>query len=336
MNSTFKNFIKIVPFAVVVFLCLSCGGKKTSQDAAIIVNGETITQEQVSQSVMFFRMQQVRLTPESIFEGSEGELRRGAARQLIANVLMIQDVKKREWRANPARIDQAASRFALQFGDRETFLAQLGVMGETEESMRAGIEEELLIDSLMNMVSRLTEPVSEDEKRAHFEEHKARYVSPPRARASHIVFSIDLSADSAQVWDVMVRARDVQTRAGLGEDFHSLIKKYSSQPGDGDMGWFSAGELVPDLEHALFSLKKGEVSSLVPSSMGIHILKKTDEEGQRPLTYEEAAPRAAQNVEMSKRGKLVNEYIDSLIAAADIRYIDTSLIPNDREFLKAP
>jgi len=326
MNS---KFIKIVPVVLVVLLCLSCGGKKSSQDAAIIVNGEIITQEQISHSVMFFRMQQLRLTPESVFEGSDGELRKGASRQLIANVLMIKDIKQRGWRAEPERVDRAASRFASQFGDRETFLAQLSVMGESEESMRAGIEEELLLDSLMSLVSTLKEPVSEEEKLAHFEENKARYVSQPRARASHIVFTIDLSADSAQVWEVMARARDVQTRAKLGEDFNSLIKKYSSQPNHGDMGWFRAGELIPDLEQALFSLKKGEVSSLVPSSMGIHILKKTDEEEQRPLTYEEAAPRAAQNVEMSKRSKLVNIYIDSLIAAADVRYIDTSLIPEE-------
>jgi len=247
---------------------------------------------------------------------------------LIANVLMIEDIKKRGWRADSAQIELMANRFASQFGPREAFLNQLQAMGETEESMRAGIEEELLLDSLMNTVSRLEEPISEEEKRAHYEENKERYVSPPRARASHILFTIDLSADSAQIWETMSRARDAQAKARLGESFDGLIKKYSSQPDHGDMGWFRAGELVPDLEQALFSLRKGEISDLVPSSMGIHILKKTDEEERRTLTYEEASARIAQNIEMSKRGKLVNDYIDSLIAAANIRYIDASLTSN--------
>jgi len=329
MNQKFKIVISILYVVALCAFLLSCGDKKTHADAAVIVNGETITQEQISQAAMFFRMQQLRLSPESVFEGSEIELRRGAARQLISNVLMIEDVKKRGWKADSAKVELAASRFASQFGDRETFLAQLSAMGENEESMRAGIAEELLLDSLMNVMSAIKEPVTEEEKRAHYETHKARYAAQPRARASHIVFTIDLSADSAKVWEVMLRARDVQARAKAGEDFDALIKKYSSQPNHGDMGWFRVGELVPDLEQALFTLKKGEVSDLVPSSMGIHILKKTDEETPRPLTYEEAVERVTQNIEMSKRGELINNYIDSLIASADIRYIDTSLIPID-------
>ncbi|MCL2689605.1 MAG: peptidylprolyl isomerase [Chitinispirillia bacterium] len=329
MNPTLKSLLTIVSVVALCVFSLSCGGKKTSADAAVIVNGETITSEQISQAAMFFRMQQLRLSPESVFEGSETELRKGAARQLIANTLMVEDIKNRGWRADSARIDRMASRFASQFGDRETFLAQLSAMGESEESMRAGMEEELLLDSLMNVISELKEAVTEEEKRAHFEENKHRYVSQPRVRASHIVFTIDLSSDSAEVWEVMSRAHVVQARAKAGEDFDALIKKYSAQPNHGDMGWFRTGELVPDLEQALFTLKKGEISTLVPSSMGIHILKKTDEEEQRSLAYEEAADRVRQNVEMSKRGELVNSYIDSLIAAANIRYIDASLIPND-------
>ncbi|MDR0307459.1 MAG: peptidyl-prolyl cis-trans isomerase [Chitinispirillales bacterium] len=333
MNSALKFFSYAVPAALCAVFMFSCSDRKSQNDAAIIVNGHTVTQEHINQAAMFFRMQQAQARPEKVFDGveNENELRKGAARQLAANILMIEDVKSRQWRADSAIIELMVNRFTSQFKDRGEFLAQLKAMGESEESMRSGIEEELLLDSLMNTVSRLKDSINEQECRALYDENKSLYTSGGRVRASHIVFTLDFSADSAQVWNTMAKAREVQARAKAGENFDMLVKTYSSQPLNADMGWFGAGELIPDLESALFSLKKGEISDLVPSSMGIHILRKTDEEPPRALAYEEAAERIRKTIELTKMSRQVNSYIDSLLAAADIIYIDRSLVPGVEE-----
>jgi hypothetical protein len=64
----------------------------------------------------------------------------------------------------------------------------------------------------------------------------------------------------------------------------------------------------------------------VPSSMGIHIIKKTDEEAPRQMAYEEAREDIKKSLDFTKKGIRLNNYIDSLLAAADIKYIDTSLV----------
>jgi len=314
--------------AAVTALVLSCSGKKLEDAAALTVNGETVTQSQVSDAAEFFRRQQMAITPEKVFEGGDGELRKSAARQLAANILMLEAIKSRQWTADPAAVEAAAEQFMAQFPDRDIFWAQLAARGESEESMRKGIAEEILLDSLLSAVSSEAAPPDEAECREYYEQNKSRYVSPQRVRASHIVFALDFDADTARVRQAMEKASQALARAKAGEDFDMLIKNLSSQPANGDMGWFKKGDLIPDLEHAIFSLKKGGISGLVPSSMGIHIIKKTDEEEPRTLPYDEVSGSVKKMLEYTKKGTRLNGFVDSLLAAADIRYIDPSLAPD--------
>jgi len=321
---------RAVAAAAIPAVILSCSGKKQEDPVALTVNGEAITQAEVNEAAEFFRRQQMVLTPEQLFDADDGELRKSAARQLAANILMLEAIKSKQWVADSAAIEAATARFIAQFPDRDVFLAQLAAMGESEESMRKGMAEEILLDSLLNVISSEAGSPDEAECREYYEKNKDRYVSTPRVRASHIIFALNLDADTAQVRQTMATATQVLEKAKAGEDFDALIKTYSSQPKNGDMGWFKKGDLIPDLEHVIFSLKKGGISDLVPSSMGIHIIKKTDEEEPRPMNYEEVSENIKKTLEFTKKGVHLNNYIDSLITAANIKYIDTSLVISKR------
>jgi hypothetical protein len=232
-----------------------------------------------------------------------------------------------------------ANGIVAQFGGRKAFLEWLGAMGESEESMRKGMAEELMIDSLLKTVTAIS-MLDEGELRAYYEENMGRYVLPGRVRASQIVFTVDGASPEAslQIPVIMEKANEALAKAKAGGDFEALVKAYSSMPGDGDMGWFKKGDLIPDLERTLFSLKVGEVSTLLPSSMGIHILKKTGEEDSRQMAYEEVADGVRRSLETEKKRKAVNGYIDSLIAVADIKFIDPELAfeVNRGESLSSP
>jgi parvulin-like peptidyl-prolyl isomerase len=290
------------------------------------VNGQTITQEQVNEAAEFFRRQQMALAPESVFDAADGDLRKGAARQLAANLLMIEMTKSMGWQADSALVGRMVERFIAQFPDRDAFMAQLKAMGESEETMRTGMAEEILLDSLVSMVSNSAAPVEDGEVREFYEKNKDRYAAPPRARASHIIFMLSMDDDTNKVRSTIGKAMEVLAKAKSGENFDALIKEYSSQPEHGDMGWFKKGDLIPELENVIFSLKKGAVSELVPSSMGMHIIKKTDEEDPRPMSFDEVSQSIKKSLDFNKKGKRVNDFVDSLLAAADIKYIDTTLV----------
>ncbi|MCL2220590.1 MAG: peptidyl-prolyl cis-trans isomerase [Chitinispirillia bacterium] len=303
----------------------SCNADKKSHEhtVAMVVNGKNVTQQQVSDAVELFRSQQM-MSPEMLFMGDEG-MRRGAARSIVGNMLLVAEVESRGWKADSAVVDRMAARFMAQFPSREEFLAQLQAMGESEESMRKGMAEELLIDSLMRTVSSSVPPVDSLEALAHYEANKSRYTAPGQIRASQIIFALEPTASDSLVRVVVERAGEAQAKAAAGEDFDKLVKEYSSDPKNSDLGWFSRGQLVPEIERALFTLKTGEVSGPVPSGMGIHLLKKTGEQEPRLMPFEEARGRIMRTLEMNRQAKTINDYVEGLINAANIKFVDATL-----------
>jgi peptidyl-prolyl cis-trans isomerase C len=311
-------------------LFVSCAKKDASNAVALTVNGQPITAADVNEAAEFFQRQQAQLaflSPDQVFNGG-GNIRRAAARQLAANMLLLAEAKRLGWQADSARINAAAERFIAQFPDRETFKSQLALMGESEESMRKGITEEFILDSLLNNVGASAGAVGEEEIRAQYDADKERYKEPESARASHIVFELEPTASDSQVRAIMEKAKAVAAKAKGGADFDALAKEHSPTAG-GDIGWFKKGDLVPDLEKKIFSMKKGDISDPVPSGMGIHIIKKTDEKTPRQLEYAEAEAGIRRTLADRKKAERINAYVDSLIGTADIRYIDTTLVMRD-------
>ncbi len=315
-------------FAVVIAasaLMFSCAKSNNDADTALVVNGQKISSKEIDETADFFYKQQLQLFPEKAFEGMGSEIRQSAARQLAANILMLEEIKNRKWVADSETVAATFSAMISKFSDKDAFLKELSAMGETEGEFRQHLAEELLLDSLLNELMASSDTADEKECKEYYEANKARYMGAPRVRASQILFSLNKSSDSAETAASFEKAQKVLLKARGGEDFDRLAKEYSSIPLPADIGWFKKGDLIPDLEKVLFTLKNGEVSDVIKSSLGFHILKKTDEENGRQLKYEEVRDFIKKTLDLTRKSKNVNGFIDSLIAAADIEYVDTTL-----------
>ncbi len=140
----------------------------------------------------------------------------------------------------------------------------------------------LSLDALMPQVT-----VSEAEVKAWYDSHLDRYKQPEERRASHILIlsNGDLSKEKAKAKAEEVLSEVQKAPAKFGE----LAKKYSQDPGSaqkgGDLGFFGRGMMVKPFEDSVFSLKENEMSALVESDFGFHIIKVTGirAEKQRPL-----------------------------------------------------
>jgi len=113
-----------------------------------------------------------------------------------------------------------------------------------------------------------------------------------RVHASHILFRVTPNASDTEKAEARKKAQDVLDQLNKGKDFAELARQYSEDPGSapngGDLGFFGRGQMVPAFENAAFAMKPGEVSGIVESDFGYHIIKTLE---KKSLTLDEIKPK---------------------------------------------
>ena len=132
--------------------------------------------------------------------------------------------------------------------------------------------------------------VTEDDLKAYYNAHNDAYRVPEKIHARHILFRLPPKPTKAQVAEAKKKAEKVEKLAKAGKDFAELAKKYSEGPTakkGGDLGFFARGAMVKPFEKAAFSLKKGEISGLVRTQFGFHIIQVVEKQAARVKPFEE-------------------------------------------------
>jgi peptidyl-prolyl cis-trans isomerase C len=112
---------------------------------------------------------------------------------------------------------------------------------------------------------------------------------PEQVHARHILVKVDPKADATQKAAARKKIEDIQKQLKNGEDFSELAKKASDCPSNakgGDVGYFGRGQMVKPFEDAAFSLKPGEVSGIVETEFGLHLIKVMDKKPEKIMDYQ--------------------------------------------------
>lgn len=146
---------------------------------------------------------------------------------------------------------------------------------------------------------------NEEECRRYFEEHQAAFAEPLRLRASHLF----LAAPEGYPAEIIATKRalidNLAKRLANGEAFPALVAEFSedeaNQKRGGDLGYFAAARMLPEVFDAAQHLHPGETSAPICSRLGFHIIRLTETRPPRALTFEEARPEITAQLENKKR-----------------------------------
>jgi peptidyl-prolyl cis-trans isomerase D len=171
-----------------------------------------------------------------------------------------------------------------------------------------------------NYKNFLNELKIDDEKmKDYYAVNKKNYEKPDRVRASHILIRADVSPTSptGRTDEAAKKfAQDLLARIKSGESFDAIAKKYSQDPGSavkgGDLDYFARGQMVPEFESAAFSLKKGEVSDVVKTQFGYHIIKVTAKEAGFEPTFDKVRSKVLSEMQKDEGVKLMKEKAQAL------------------------
>ncbi len=178
------------------------------------------------------------------------------------------------------------------------FLEKSGATGTELEEHFSGHRESFRIPEKVNLQYMVFRPkdyrdkvdVSQEEIKTYYKANIDDFVIQKQARARHILIKVSPDSDPQKVEEARKRAEEILARAKKGEDFASLAKKYSEGPTakqGGDLGYFTRGRMVREFEDAAFSLEPGELSSVVRTQFGFHIIKLEDVREERVQGLEE-------------------------------------------------
>jgi peptidyl-prolyl cis-trans isomerase D len=161
--------------------------------------------------------------------------------------------------------------------------------------------------------------VSDDMLKQQYMANIQQYQVPNRVHVQHILFMTVGKSTDAEIEEVKKKAEDVLKQAKKGAKFEDLAKKYSEDPGSkdkgGDLSWITQGQTVPEFEKTAFSLAPGQISDLVKTQYGFHIIKVIEKETAHTKPFEEVKETLRPNLQLNQADKLASDTADKLSAA---------------------
>jgi peptidyl-prolyl cis-trans isomerase D len=160
--------------------------------------------------------------------------------------------------------------------------------------------------------------VSDDMLKLQYMANIQQYEVPNRVHVEHILF-MTVGKTDAEVDEIKKKAEDVLKQARKGGKFEDLAKKYSEDPGTkdkgGDLGWIVQKQTVPEFEKTAFSLNPGQISDLVKTQYGFHIIKVMEKETAHTKPFEEVKESLRAPLVLSQADKLASDTADQLSSA---------------------
>src|SRR5450432_191174 len=284
--------------------------------SAIVARGETVSPQQISgiEVTMLNRLIQIQLLLQKATDADKADGKKKADVQLAT------------------LLEHA--------GSQEILDRQLKAVGMTADDLRVKINQEAVATAALTR--ELGVVVTAAEGKQFFDDHPADFEQPETAHARHILLMTMDPLTRAPLSDEQQKAKrkqieDLLKRVKSGEDFATLARQYSEDPGSKDNGGelppFQRGQMVPEFEAAAFSMNTNTISDVVTTAYGYHIIKLLDKTPAKRLALTDKVPANDTTVAdwikdrltQQKVEKLAPEYLTGLKKAAGIEILDPGL-----------
>jgi parvulin-like peptidyl-prolyl isomerase len=157
--------------------------------------------------------------------------------------------------------------------------------------------------------------------REYYQKNQEKFTDPLEVKIQQIFFPVPEHASQEETAAVQREARPILERARKGEDFAELARKFSKGPEAGEgglLGYFKHRELMPELEEAGFKLRSGEISDLVRSPAGFHILRVLERKGGEPRPFAEVQFKIREELSETEAQKKFEQWMKELKSKAYI------------------
>jgi parvulin-like peptidyl-prolyl isomerase len=269
--------------------------------------------------------------------------------QLITIHALVQKANDADRATGRAEADLQFTNMLKRYGSSEAFERQLKAVGVTAEELRAKAVQDATARAALKR--ELNIKVTDDEAKAFYDKHSADFEQPELAHVRHILLmTVDPAARAPLPTNAVAAKRkqidDLLKQARAGGDFAALATQYSEDPGSrvngGELPEFPRGQMVPQFEVAAFSLTNGQISDVITTMYGFHIIKMIGKTPAKKYALNDTLPMANKSVsdickneiEGEKIKTLAPDYVKNLRKELGVEVVDPNLKSMD-ETLRA-
>ncbi|MBW1679535.1 MAG: peptidylprolyl isomerase [Deltaproteobacteria bacterium] len=296
------------------------GEKQPLEDRIAVVNGSVISRVDFDREIN--RVQQ-RFSKggKALNDSQLSEIKKEVLENFINFELLYQESQKKGIRVDEMAANEQFNLMKQRFPSEAEFKSMLSKTGLSEAEIKSKLKQEMTIQQFIDMQFGQKATVSDKEVRTYYDNHPDFFKQPEQVHARHILIKVDPQADESQKAAARKKLEKIQQKLQKDEDFAAIAKEFSQCPSSekgGDLGYFKRGQMVKSFGETAFSLKTGEVSDIVETRFGYHLIKGIDKKPETTIAYEEIKDRIRENLKQEKVKKEVTQYVEKLKKKAKV------------------
>jgi peptidyl-prolyl cis-trans isomerase C len=245
--------------------------------------------------------------------------------QIVALKLLAQESAARKVTITDAELDGRIAQVRSQFPNEQAFTAALAERQMTPDKLKSEFRQQMLAMKLVDTEVGPTVSVTEANVAEFYQKNPDKFQEPEAIHVAHILIRLPEKPDDAAKTKARTEADGILARLKKGADFAALAKQYSQDQGSaangGDLGFVPKGQTAPAFEQAAFALKPGQMSGVVESPFGFHIIKAVAYRAGRTVPLQEVKPQVEQFLKQQQMQEKTAAYIDRLKAKAKVEIL---------------
>jgi peptidyl-prolyl cis-trans isomerase C len=306
---------------------------KQSGEVIAVVEGEEITEGLLAERVEEMKKSMgTRMNPAEMAQ-MEGSFRNQAFSNLVNFKLLVNEADERGVTVTDSELQARTDQIIETYQSEEQFDSRLTELGMDREKFNSRLASQMKIDKLLEMETSSMEAPSGEEVKEYYDSHSAQFEQPEQVKASHILMKLEEDADQETRKQKREKLEAILQDIRNGASFSEQASLYSEGPSKskgGDLGFFRRADMVAPFSEAAFALEVGEVSDIVETRYGYHIIKVTDRKKAHTVPFAEVEERISGYLENTDRNEAINDYLTSLREKAEIQYNDSTLVLEDQ------
>jgi parvulin-like peptidyl-prolyl isomerase len=302
------------------------------------VNGTELSSDLLKREMIAYKLLANR-QGRNIETEDEAKIARGLLMKAIDDELVYQQGLKQNINIDSATIERELDHIQSQFPDQKLFLAALAAQRLTFDVLKKNIKKTLVKEAFVRASIASKVQVTDDKVKSFYDKNKDTFIKPETFKVSHIYVSIPSSGDAeAESLEDRAKAKDIldwvknEARKKInlasvalksGKTFTGVAKEFSEDPKTfdkgGDLGFMMKNQTLPEISSAMEKLKLGEISTIIESSLGFHIIQLMEIKERHVIPLDEVKPEILNHLLKLETEKQLKDYLSGLRKKSEIK-----------------